>query len=130
MLLPTTLCLAAAAAVINIWISMRVGRVRHAVKVSVGDGGDEALVRRMRAHANFIENTPLVLILIAAVDLSGKGAAWLAVVGGIYMLARVCHALGMDGGSLQALRGLGTLVTMLTQLGLAVVAVLIALGRF
>lgn len=129
MLLPTTLCLAAAAAVINIWISMRVGRVRHAVKVSVGDGGDERLVRRMRAHANFIENTPLTLILIAAIDLSDKGAAWLAIVGAVYMLGRVCHALGMDGGSMQALRGVGTAVTMLTQLGLAVVAVLIALGR-
>ncbi|MBV1687995.1 MAPEG family protein [Novosphingobium sp. G106] len=129
MLLPTTLCLAAAAAVINIWISMRVGRVRHAVKVSVGDGGDEALVRRMRAHANFIENTPLTLILIAAIDLSGKGAAWLAIVGAIYMLGRVCHALGMDGGSMQALRGAGTAITMLTQLGLAIVAVLIALGH-
>ena len=134
MLLPTTLCLAAAAAVINIWISMRVGRVRHAAKVSVGDGGDENLIRRMRAHANFVENTPLVLILIATVELSGPGdgggATWLAVVGAIYMLGRVCHALGMDGGSLQWGRGLGTLVTMLTQLGLAIVAVLIALGRF
>lgn len=130
MLLPTTLCLAAAAAVINIWIAMRVGRMRHAAKVSVGDGGNEMLVRRMRAHANFIENTPLVLILIAAIDISDKGAKWLAVVGAVYMLGRVCHALGMDGGSLQWARGLGTLVTMLTQLGLAVVAVLIALGRF
>jgi uncharacterized membrane protein YecN with MAPEG domain len=130
MLLSTTLCLAAAAAVINIWISMRVGRLRHAAKVSVGDGGDERLIRRMRAHANFVENTPLVLILIAAVDLSGKGAAWLAVVGAVYMLGRVCHALGMDGGSLEWGRGVGTLVTMLTQLGLAIVAVLIALGRF
>ncbi|HEX8058948.1 MAG TPA: MAPEG family protein [Novosphingobium sp.] len=129
MLLPTTLCLAAAAAVINLWISIRVGQVRHAASVSVGDGGDERLVRRMRAHANFIENTPLVLILIAAVDLSGKGAAWLAIVGGVYMIGRVCHALGMDGGSLEKLRGVGTLVTMLTQLGLAIVAVLIALGH-
>lgn len=130
MLLPTTLCLAAAAAVINIWIAMRVGRMRHAAKVSVGDGGNEMLVRRMRAHANFIENTPLVLILIAAIDISDKGAKWLAVVGAVYMLGRVCHALGMDGGSLQWARGLGTLVTMLTQLGLTIVAVLIALGRF
>lgn len=130
MLLPTTLCLAAAAAVINIWISIRVGQTRGVAKVSVGDGGDERLLRRMRAHANFVENTPLVLILIAAVDLSGKGAAWLAIVGAVYMLGRVCHALGMDGGSLQWGRGAGTMITMLTQLGLAVVAVLIALGRF
>jgi uncharacterized membrane protein YecN with MAPEG domain len=124
------LCLAAAAAVINIWISIRVGQTRGAAKVSVGDGGDERLLRRMRAHANFIENTPLVLILIAAVELSGKGAAWLAIVGALYMLGRVLHALGMDGGSLQWGRGAGTMITMLTQLGLAVVAVLIALGRF
>lgn len=130
MILQTTLCLAAAAALINLWISIRVGQMRQAAKVSVGDGGDERLVRRMRAHANFVENTPLVLILIGAVDLSGKGLSWLPIVGGVYMLGRVGHALGMDGGSLQALRGIGTLITMLTLLGLAVVAVLIALGRF
>jgi uncharacterized protein len=130
MLLSTTLCLAAAAAVINIWISMRVGQMRHAAKVSVGDGGDERLLRRMRAHANFVENTPLVLILIAVVELSGKGAQWLAAAGGLYMLGCVAHAFGMDGGAMQWARGAGTAITMLTQLGLAVVAVLIALGRF
>ena len=130
MLLQTTLCLAAAAAVINLWISIRVGQIRHAAKVSVGDGGNEALTRRMRAHANFIENTPLVLILIAVIELSTKGGTWLAAIGALFMLGRVCHALGMDGGRLQALRGIGTLVTMLTLLGLAVVAILIALGRF
>lgn len=129
MLLPTTLCLAAAAALINIWISMRVGRMRHAAKISVGDGGNEMLIRRMRAHANFVENTPLVLILLAAIELSNKGGTWLAVVGAVYMLSRVCHALGMDGGSMGWARGVGTAVTMLTQLGLAVAAVLIALGR-
>jgi uncharacterized membrane protein YecN with MAPEG domain len=129
MLLPTTLCLAAAAALINIWISMRVGRMRHAAKISVGDGGNEMLIRRMRAHANFVENTPLVLILLAAIELSNKGGTWLAVVGAVYMLGRVCHALGMDGGSMGWARGVGTAVTMLTQLGLAVAAVLIALGR-
>jgi uncharacterized protein len=129
MLLPTTLCLAAAAALINIWISMRVGRMRHAAKISVGDGGNEMLIRRMRAHANFVENTPLVLILLAAIELSNKGGTWLAVVGAVYMLGRACHALGMDGGSMGWARGVGTAVTMLTQLGLAVAAVLIALGR-
>lgn len=129
MLVPTTLCLAAAAALINIWISMRVGRMRHAAKISVGDGGNEMLIRRMRAHANFVENTPLVLILLAAIELSNKGGTWLAVVGAVYMLGRVCHALGMDGGSIGWARGVGTAVTMLTQLGLAAAAVLIALGK-
>jgi uncharacterized membrane protein YecN with MAPEG domain len=81
----------------------------------------------MRAHANFTENTPLVLILIGVIELTGKGGQWLAIVGAVYMLARICHAIGMDG--VVPLRAGGALVTMLTQLGLAAVAVLIVLGR-
>ena len=130
MILPTTLCLAAAAAMINLWLSMRIGNLRVKGKILYGDGGDEMLLRRMRAHANFVENTPLVLILIGAVEVAGKGGAWLAVVGAVYMLARLAHAVGMDGGFVHRLRSAGALVTMLVQLVLAVVAVLIALGRF
>lgn len=130
MLLPTTLSLAAAAAIINIWITMRVGQLRVSGKIMYGDGGNETLMRRIRAHANFIENTPLVLILIGVIELAGKGGQWLAIVGAIYMLSRVGHAIGMDGGKVWRLRTVGALITMLTQLGLAVMAVLIALGRF
>jgi len=128
MLLQTTLSLAAAAAVINLWLMVRIGQIRTKGKILYGDGGNEALVRRMRAHANFAENTPLVLILIGVIELAGKGGRWLAIVGAIYMLGRLCHAIGMDGKV--PLRSTGALVTMLTLLGLAVMALLIALGRF
>ena len=127
MLLPTTLSMAAAAALINIWLSIRIGRVRREAKVSVGDGGHELLTRRMRAQLNFAENVPVVLILIGAIELTGKGDAWLAWVGAAFMVGRVAHAIGMDGGGAQPGRGIGTLLTMLTQLGLAVVAVLVVL---
>lgn len=134
MLLQTTLCLAAAAAVINLWLGIRISRVRMSAKILHGDGGNEALMRRMRAQANFIENVPLALILIGAIELSGPnangGGKWLAIVGGLFMLARLAHALGMDSTRPNPLRAGGTLVTMLTLLGLAVVAILIALGRF
>jgi uncharacterized membrane protein YecN with MAPEG domain len=49
------------------------------------------------------------------------------VVGGAYMLGRVAHALGMDGAGFAKGRMVGTLITMLSQIGLAVVAVLILL---
>lgn len=130
MILQTTLSLAAAAALITIWHMMRIGRLRMSEKVMHGDGGNAALMRRMRAQANFGENTPFVLILIAAIELSGKGGVWLAVVGALFMLGRVIHALGMDRAEANALRGIGTLLAMLSLLGLGVVAVLIALGRF
>ena len=128
--LPVTLCAAAAAAIINIWLAMRVGRMRVAHKISIGDdGAGGPLTARMRAQLNFVENTAFVLILIAAIELAGAGGQWLAIVSGVYLLARVAHGLGMDGGALARGRMVGTAVTLLTQLGLAVVAVLAATGR-
>ena len=117
-------------AVINLWLSIRIGKLRTSAKVLHGDGGNDALMQRMRAQANFIENVPLALILIAAIELSGKGGQWLAIVGAVFMLARVAHGIGMDSTKANPLRAGGTLVTMLTLLGLAIVAILIALGLF
>ena len=127
-LLPVTLCAAAAAAIINIWLSMRIGGVRRAEKISIGDGGNDLLSRRMRAQLNFAENVPLALVLFAAIELSGKGGQWLAIVAGVFMLGRVAHGLGMDGTSFGVGRAIGTATTMLIMLGLAIYAVLIALG--
>lgn len=127
-ILPVTLAAAAAAAVLNVWLAIRVGAVRRAQGIGIGDGGSEPLQRRMRAQANFVENTPFVLILIAAIELSGKGEPWLAIVAGIYIIARVAHAFGMDGGKAQIGRMIGTIVTLLVLLGLAVMASLIGAG--
>ena len=129
MILQTTLSLAAAAAIINLWLSIRVGSLRRAHGLSHGDGGIPAIAQRMRAHLNFAENAPLVLFLIGAIELTGKGGQWLAIVGAVFMLGRVAHPIGMDKATGSPLRAAGAVVTMLTQLGLAVVAVLIALGR-
>lgn len=126
--LPVTLAAAAAAAVLNIWLSIRIGAMRTALKISIGDGGSEPLQRRMRAQLNYVENTAFVLALIGAIELAGKGSWWLAYVAAVYFLGRVAHGFGMDGGSLGAGRMVGTLTTMLIQLGLAVVAVLVAAG--
>ncbi|MFL0356120.1 MAPEG family protein [Erythrobacter sp. GH1-10] len=125
-LLPVTLATAAAAAILNLWLMVRIGRVRAAEKIFVGDEDNENVIRRMRAQANFVESAPFVLILIAAIEITGKGDPWLAYVAGLFILGRVAHGFGMDGGSLGKGRMIGTLVTMLTLLGLGVYAALIA----
>ncbi|WP_336986924.1 MAPEG family protein [Altererythrobacter aquiaggeris] len=127
MLLPVTLTAAAAAGILTIWLMIRIGAIRRAENISVGDGGSEPLIRRMRAQMNFVETTPFALFLIAAIELSGKGGGWLAFVAGIFMLGRVAHAFGMDGTFKQG-RFIGTIITLLTLLGLAVVATLITMG--
>jgi len=72
--LPIALTIAAAAAVLHIWLAGRVSQLRNRHKVSIGDGGNEALIRRMRAHANYGENMPIVLILLALIELAGGDA--------------------------------------------------------
>ena len=127
-LLPVTLSSAAAAAILAIWLMIRVGQGRTSEKVSVGDGGNERVIRRMRAHANFIESAPFVVILIAVIELAGRGTPWLAYVAGAYFIGRILHGFGMEGGGMQWGRMVGTIVTLLTLLGLAVVAALIGMG--
>lgn len=122
-ILPISLTFAAIAALINIWLSIRVGQVRTREKVMVGDGGNEAVIRRMRAHSNYIESTAFVLVLLLLVELAAGASIWLWVAGGVYFAGRIAHAIGMDG-QMQA-RFAGTLITLLTQLGLAIAAIAI-----
>lgn len=119
-ILPISLTIAAGAALLNLWLAVRVGRVRTEEKVSIGDGGNERLIRRMRAHSNYVENTAFVLILLALIELGLGSSLWLWGAGALYLVARVLHGLGMDG--MQWGRMAGTLITILTQLGLAITA--------
>jgi uncharacterized membrane protein YecN with MAPEG domain len=123
-ILPITLTAAGAAALINIWLAMRCGRVRTSQKISIGDGGNEALVAAMRAQANFVENTPFVLVLLAVIELAWGSPLWLWIVSGVYLLGRVGHGLGMTG-TFKSGRLIGTLTTMLVLVGLAIVAIAI-----
>jgi len=117
LILPVTLCTAGAAAVINFWLGLRISRLRLTEKIFVGDGGDDRLVRRMRAQLNFAEYVPLILVLLALVELAAGTSIWLWGVGFALVLGRILHAFGMDGWGLG--RRIGIALTMLTMLGLA-----------
>jgi hypothetical protein len=127
MLLPITLTIAAAAALINIWLGVRIGAIRTKEKIFIGDGGHDPLVRRMRAQANYLENTPFVLILLGVVELAIGYQTWLWVVAAVYIFGRIAHAIGMDG--VRAARMIGTIVTMLTLAILAFYALYLVYSR-
>lgn len=121
--LPITLVSAGAAAIINAWLAIRVGRARGTAKVSIGDGGDLALIARMRAHSNFVEYTPFVLILIGLVELNIGSMVWLWIVAVAFLLGRVAHGLGMSG--LPHGRQIGTITTLTIMIGLGVYAAIL-----
>jgi len=119
MILPITLTIAGAAAIVNIWLAVRIVAIRLKAKVLTGDGGNTLLVARMRAHLNFAEYTPLVLILIALIELARGTQTWLWAAGIIYILGRVLHPFGMDKQTAHPLRGVGIMTTWIILLGLA-----------
>jgi uncharacterized membrane protein YecN with MAPEG domain len=127
-MLPITLLSAAAAALLNIWLGGRVARLRQQFKVSVGDGGHDPLLRRMRAQMNFIENAPFFLVLLAALELAGADWAWLAAVATVFVLARIAHAYGMDGGELARWRTYGMISSTIATLVLTVWALICGVG--
>jgi uncharacterized membrane protein YecN with MAPEG domain len=117
-LLPVTLLSAAAAAFVNIWLGLRIGQLRGQFKVSVGDGGHEPLLRRMRAQANFIESAPFVLILIAGLEISGASRTGLGLIAAIYLLVRIAHAIGMERAEQRRWREIGAMGTGFVMLAL------------
>ena len=125
---PVTLASAAACAIVNIWLGSRIAAYRKAFAVSVGDGGHEPLLRRMRAQANFVEHAPFVLILLAGLELSGSNRIALAIFAGVFIIARVLHGLGMDGGDRKRFRMYGMITSSLVTVTLTVWAILCVLG--
>lgn len=123
--LPITLTTAGATALITLWISGRIGSLRGRLKVSVGDGGEDSLLRRMRAHANLTEIAPFFLILLGLVELADGTRTWLWLVSVAFIVGRVLHVLGMDRPSPSPMRTAGFSVSALALLGLAVYAIVI-----
>ena len=121
-MLPITLTLAAAAALINVWLATRIVPLRYKDRVEHGDGGSRALMIRIRSHANFTEYTPFALILIGLIEMTLGSASWLWLVGLLFLAGRIAHPFGMQRPAPNALRAGGMLVTWGVLVGLALFA--------
>lgn len=128
MILPLSLTFAAVCAILNVWLSSRVGRVRMSEKVLHGDGGNALVMKRMRAHANYTEYAPFVLILFMLVELAYGSQTWLWAVIVVYTLGRLLHAFGMDSDRPAKTRIIGIAINHVTMLGLAGAALYAAYG--
>jgi len=126
MVLPITLTLAAACALLNMWLASRCARIRIKEKALHGDGGHSLLAKRMRAHANFTEYAPITLILFALVEMAIGTSMWLWSAALVFVLARIGHGFGMDSDRPTAWRAGGALLTWLVMVGLAVAALFVA----
>jgi len=120
MTLPVTMTIAGALALVSLWLATRVSAMRMNSGITDGDGGDKRMQARVRAHANLTEYAPVVLILLALLELAGQPATWLWAAGALFVLGRLAHPLGLDRPAPNPLRAGGILVTWGVTLVLAV----------
>ena len=77
-------------------LSFWVVRRRAQFKVMIGEGEAPEMLSAIRAHGNFAEYVPLTLLLMALCELAGVGALWLHLGGGLLLLGRILHAIGIQ----------------------------------
>lgn len=96
-----------------IFLSVRVMRARQMAGVAIGSGGNAALERRIRVHANFAEYVPLALILLVLMELRGNDAWYLHLLCLALLAGRAAHAWGVSQEpDDMRLRGAGVLLTV------------------
>ncbi len=87
---------AALLAFLFISLSLRVIKLRRSRRVAIGSGGDAAVERAMRVHANFAEYVPFALVLLILCAMRGLPDVLLAVLCAILFLSRAVHAYGVS----------------------------------
>ncbi len=118
--IPTSTLFIGTFAVLQIPLTVMVGYRRARTGIQFFDGGDQTLLRRMRAHGNYTETVPIVLLAMAAAELTGA-PAWLLWTGGASLfVGRVMHAaiLILKGWGLP--RAIGMILTFVPMLGFGV----------
>tara|TARA_R110002096_G_scaffold385485_1_gene579309 strand:- start:2136 stop:2540 length:405 start_codon:yes stop_codon:yes gene_type:complete len=78
---------------IAMWLFGNVGSVKNKAKIFMGDGGDARVIRAMRGQANFVENVPMILILLVIGASLNMPAIAIHIIGIALVVGRFFHAL-------------------------------------
>ena|SRR5665647_1116932 len=79
-------------------LGMQVSRLRRGNRVLFGDGENLRLRSAIRAHANFAEYVPIIVLMVAMLEMSGMPAIRVHLLMAGLLVARLLHPLGMYAG--------------------------------
>lgn len=85
-------------ALLYVVLGLQVSRLRRGNRVVFGDGDNIKLRSAIRAHGNFAEYVPIIVLLAALLEMSGLPAMRVHLLMGGLLLARLLHPLGMYVG--------------------------------
>jgi uncharacterized membrane protein YecN with MAPEG domain len=116
-------------AILIVVLAGRVVAVRRSAAVSLGDGGNELLVRRIRVHGNATEHIPIGLLIMLVLELNGSSPTLLHGLGGCLTVGRLAHAQGLSGSAGTSVgRFLGVVLTW-AAIGVGAVVAIMSYAR-
>jgi hypothetical protein len=114
--LPVTLVFIALFALLQIPMTIVVGLRRVQTDTHFLDGGDQTLLKRMRAHGNFTETVPISLLAMAAAEIAGAPPLLLWAGGCALLLGRLMHYGTLVNSGFGNGRAIGMIFTMTPML--------------
>lgn len=119
----------ALALLLNVALQVIVIRQRMASRVSLGTGSDPALERKVRAHGNFAENMPFLLLGLGALALNGFPPLVIHGLGLVALSARLSHAYALaSSGQPGPARTFGVATTFLLYVTMSAMLIARFLG--
>jgi len=113
-MLPITALYTAILALLMAFLAYKTATTRGKEKVNLGAGDSKIMEKSMRAFGNFIEYVPMIILLMAMLELQGISPDLLHTMGISTVVARILHAMGITD-TMPALKGrfVGASLTLL-----------------
>ena len=95
MSLPVTAFVTAVCAMMLLITAIDTVRQRLRVGAAFGDNADQKLISANRSHGNLAEHAPIVILLLAGLELSRAHHIALMIIGALFLVGRVVHIIGL-----------------------------------
>ena len=112
------------------FLGLRVARFRRGNKIVFGDGDDRYLRSAIRAHANFAEYVPIIVIMNALLEIGGAASVQMHVLLGTLTVSRILHPFGMHAKPMTPQFIVGRIAGIILTLLVLVASALLLLRRF
>lgn len=126
MQLPITALYAGLLAIFALYLSFQAGSTRGKTGISIlfGDPVNMELAEKVRRHQNFLEYVPMILILMALIEINGGSGMYLHIAGILLVVCRVAHNIGLKHDNMghpgRAVGAGGTALITLVSAGYAI----------
>jgi len=108
-------------------LSANVIRNRLRYKQSLGVGKEKQMESAIRAHGNFSEYVPLVIIMMSFLEWAGETTGMLHFFGITLIVGRLAHAVGIALRAPNHLRTLGMVATFTCLIGTSLKVILLSI---